>query len=227
MVSERIKCPGCGEKFGNIGTHWNRGACDRPDFSETQEEMISGLLLGDGYVSRQKDKNPIFRLQMTNKEFLEWIDSEFGVLSTGVRLQGTAEERAKRDRESGFNKNADPDQYSDMWVLNTRSHDGLSDFAAWYDTGEKTPPTDIRLTPTQAKMWYVSDGSLEKRPRGKIRVQIASSSYVERGCDVLSWFDNSPFNPKLQSGYVRFDSDESEEFLSWIGEPVPGFIYKW
>lgn len=45
-----------------------------------------------------------------------------------------------------------------------------------------------------------------------------------------SLFEDTPFNPsfnKIGGGGLQFTREESTEFLEWLGEPVPGYEYKW
>jgi hypothetical protein len=219
-------CPECGETFSYLGLHWDRGKCDIPKLGEERKELIKGILLGDGYLMRQK--KPRLRVQMTNKEFLEWLDAKFGVLASGgVTVHRTAGERAEKDRNSGFNPIATEEAYSDTYEWHTRSHDGLSEFAAWYESGKKVPPDSIVLTPSTLKMWYICDGSMEIGSRGRPRIKIAASDFFRRDVALAEWFERIGFSPTIVPPMLQFGHDQSERLLGYMGEPIPGFRQKW
>lgn len=91
---KEAQCPECGNQYKSIGHHWSRGSCDRPDFSDKQLELIKGLNLGDGNIDDRDSGKSYFRVGSTNPEFLDWLDHQFGILSTGVRLDRDKEQSA-------------------------------------------------------------------------------------------------------------------------------------
>lgn len=239
-MSELVDCPNCERgPFEHIGQHWNKGdRCSEPQLTEEQEEVIAGTLMGDGCVSHT-DKNPALSCLMINQRFLEHLDEMLGVFSTGVRLARTAEESAEENRERGFRPNADAEDYSDQYQLDTRNLEQLHKYEDWYSSGEKVWPEDLELTPTVLKYWYVGDGSYqvgENQVRGNIvlslnnerehKDKIESYFHDGPGVTVDRWREYEAPNGRIDCAAV-FHADTSEQLFDYMGSPLPGFGYKW
>jgi len=198
-------------------------------------ELLTGMLMGDGSINRSS-KNSWFQTEMITKPFLEWLDSELGWLSTGVRLKHTASEGAKKCRDSGFSPNAKAENYSDVYRLRSRCHPDLQPLADWYASGKKVFPNDIELTPTVLKMWYVSDGYYDNHGAAK-RITIGMSNEVDRRDNIEQLFENVGFEisnwniSERKDGSKRcnaqFTKDESQRLFEYMGESPAGFEYKW
>jgi hypothetical protein len=222
-------CRNCNQEYKNIGMHWAKSSCDYPEFSDRQREIATGVLMGDGCINRSST-NPFLLVEMTNYQFLSWLECEFQELCTGVQLRFTAEESAKRNRDSGFRPNASAEDYKDKYLWQTRSLPCLNSLSDWYSSGEKRFPETLTLTPLITRCWYVRDGSLDnadksRRPRAKIRCDNESDRR-----DFLSrLFSDIGLDPTVSDrGEIRFGADSTEAFFDWIGwDPVHGFDYKW
>jgi len=230
-------CPQCGNEYKEIGKHWSKSlSCEYPPLSDHQREITVGLLMGDGNLNRC-NKNPRLRVKMISPNYLEYLDSEFDIFGTGVRLRHTAEENAKRTRESGFSPDAEAENYSDVYEWLSRTHPALSEFESWYASGEKVWPTDIELTPTVLKHWYCGDGHWDNRTTNN-RIQISMSNEVENTDKVERIFKNvglpTPNNWKIaerpSGGKIceaHFTVEQSHELWEYMGKPLPDFEYKW
>lgn len=202
----KVECPKCGEKHeeNRIGYHWSM-RCDPPSLDHRQEQIVTGLMMGDASAT----SNQQVVCGMTTEEFLEWVDDEMGLVSTGCRFYRSAEEV--------------PMATKDIYRLTLRNIPDIQKFSYWYDSGQKRFPEDLELTPLIAKVWYACDGSLLGGQEG----------YPSFG--VTNELDRSEFLIALMDG-IGFESTvtgqslmiyETEEFLDWMGDPVPGFEYKW
>jgi uncharacterized Zn-finger protein len=183
--------------------------------SELIQEIITGLLMGDGWIEKEEGKNPSFSIELTNKKFLDWLDRKLGNISRSVR--------PKRNPDNIVIKNKTVDKAKDCYILSTRNLKGFDRFNSWYSSGEKRFP-EIDLTPMILKMWYVCDGSYTNYP------VIYSTNENDRKDFILSFFDNLSLNPNFNmggGGCLQFKKSEVEEFFSYIGKSVPGFEYKW
>lgn len=232
-----ITCLNCGDEYEQIGVHWSSGnVCYEPQMDDKLFEILVGNLMGDGCIDKT-DKNPNLLCEMANQEYLEFLDSLFGVFSTSVRLSCTAEEAAKNNRERGFRPNADSDNYSDKYVFRTRNLSQLSSLADWYSSGEKVFPESLELTPTVLKHWYVGDGHYslkEESNRGNIVIAMNNERenkekienyFQDIGVEVGRWreYDAGDY---IDCAAV-FHADETEQLFEYMGEPLPGFEYKW
>lgn len=200
------KCDNCNREFTYIGNHWgSSGECGYPSISERQWEILTGFIMGDGCCQRQHS-NPDIRTTMSNPEFLQWLDSEITPLSRGFELRYEHEDK------------------KNLYVWSTLCHPEFERFRNWYATGRKRFPSNLTLTPLIAKVWYCCDGSLSNV--GEVRFY--SENEKDRSEFIKRLFTSQSFSPPMQSGKMfRFRVDESEKLLDWMGEPLPGFEYKW
>lgn len=192
-------------------------------------EILIGLLMGDGDIHGQNDPNPLFRVRMTTHEFLLYLDEHLGVLSTGVFLDRDAVYQYRQATESSNEKFevTNREMYNDLYGLRTRSHPQLHELKQWYETGQKRFPSDLTLTSTMAKMWYVCDGWLAKETDQRPRAMIKAVNEADRAKYLQQLFIEHGFNPHFTRTELQFTVDETEEFLKWLGSPPPGFEYKW
>lgn len=231
-------CPQCGNEYKRIGSHWaNSSACSYPMLTPHQREVATGMLMGDGNIKIEPN-NPFLRCGMITKPYLEYTDEVFGMLGTGVRLKCTAAENAKHKRDSGFRPNARVENYSDVYIWRSRCLPALQPFAEWYSSGSKVFPEDIELTPTVLKHWFCGDGSFqnsgsshylsiamsnERRNKGKIE------RYFEEGpgVQISNWVEYSYEDRDTVICAAEFSRSDSEELWEYMGDPLPGFEYKW
>lgn len=230
-----IECPheDCGNLYENIGKHWRWKTTHRPEITEEQHEIITGLMMGDAY-SRFDDSNSSISLRMTNKKFLDWVDRKMGVLSKGVEFHMSAEECAKRDRESGFNPGAKAENYKDKYKWDSCAHPGFNQYRGWYSSKGKEFPENLRLTPLVLKMWFVCDGGTEINGDRR-RVKITTCNEAHREDYFVSKFSDVGFDVKTNLKKRKrsdelslyFGMDESIEVWEYMGRKVPGFEHKW
>jgi len=220
-MEKPTNCPECGRRFKSLGRHFAWRPEHQPTFSDRQHELITGLLLGDGWVSRERNGNPRFVVDMINREFIEWLDTQFEEHTLGARLQKTAEDHAET---CGHN----PQTTNDVWRFKTRTHPKLEQYRDWYGEEGKRYPKSLELTPTILKMWYVSDGSFQL-PEYNVTPTLSF------GCKKEA--DNKQFISDLfsaidveitWSGHLfRVALDDAEKTWNYMGSPPPGFEYKW
>lgn len=236
-MSSRDTCPTCGNDYQKIGQHWSIGPCDWPRLSHKQIQIATGLLMGDGYLYRD-DKNAHLQVSMIKPEYLEYIDTCFGTFGMGVRYQKSAEDSAADCRNSGFSPNANSDNYSDVYRWLSKNHPQLNQFCAWYESGKKVWPDDIILTPTVLKHWFCCDGTRDVISGGNSRVHIAMSNERRNKDKVSELFsqshlpspDNYNIAQRKDGSYscvARWNVGHSRILWDYMGNPPPGFEYKW
>jgi len=233
---DKVACPKCGEKYKSLGRHWAHNTNHRPEFTQHQKEIITGLLMGDGSITAC-NKNPHIECSMITPNYLEYIDDIFGCLGSGVSLKQTAEKNADRKRNSGFRPNAKAEDYSDVYRWRSRSHPDLQKWVKWYKTGKKVWPEDIELTPTVLKHWYCGDGYWNNKGYNN-RISISMANEIDNLEKVNNIFKNvelpAPSNYDIserEGGGKRCNAqwtvDQSKELWKYMGEPLPDFYYKW
>lgn len=234
-----VICPLCDEKFQEIGKHWHGSKCDYPKISDEQREVITGILMGDGTVRKQdKNSNPKLSCGMVNKRYLDYLNEEvFPVLGNKVFLKKTAEEQARWHRESEFRPNAESSNYQDIFAWYTRNHPDLDEFVQWYSSGEKVFPSDIDMSPLVMKHWFVGDGNFETDRYSIGRISFATSNelnnkskieeyFISIGFDDFYWKSSERKDGSFGGG-IYFSTDLTEDIFEYMGEPLPGFEYKW
>jgi len=104
-VTEKEKCPKCGNEYKSLGQHWRYNTSHRPKISNLQNDIITGLMMGDACLDKCS-KHPRIKVEMISKNYLQYLDSLFGCLTTGVSLSISAEEAARKNNMRNFTKNA-------------------------------------------------------------------------------------------------------------------------
>jgi len=226
-------CTQCGNEYQRIGQHWSLSSdCSHPSFTDHQREVITGLLMGDGCIHKAKNGNPYLVCSMISENYLQHIDDQFGVFGNVVSLKMTAAESAEHVRETGFDQNADADDYQDLYRWRSIRHPELQEFADWYASGKKVWPESIELTPTVLKHWYCGDGNWNNSGTNNY-IRIAMANEVNNTDKVNQLFENaglpSPSNYDISENncIAEFTVDKSRELWQYMGEPLPDFEYKW
>lgn len=182
-------------------------------------EILRGLLMSDGWIQRDGSA-PNFRLEMTNRVFLEWLDDKLEWLSNGITLKRTADEAAE---SLGRENNG---TYSDCYFLSTPRHPSFQCLAEWYNSGKKVWPNSV--TPMELKMLYVGDGSIRHgKHLRRDTVQISAENEMGRVENIRKIFEPYDIDPTLHEHVITLTPDDTEKFFNVVGDPVPGFEYKW
>lgn len=222
-------CPSCNNEFERLGLHWWHGTCPYPELTRIQRELVEGLLMGDGSIPAPSGgDNCIFHVPMINRRFLQWYDTQMGVLTTGVKRKKTASQLASNNRRTGFSPNANAENYHDMYTVWSRTNPYFDETRQrWYMDGSKRFPNDLELTPTLTKLWYASDGYLDVGRWGRPRIEIKCRNEHERAAFLIQLFEEAGFSPVFRRHELRFTCDDTERLVKWMGDPLPGFEYKW
>lgn len=186
--------------------------------------------MGDGHIADTSWGQTQMRIRLINEEFLNWLDDELSWLSTGVRFIKSAEESARRMRDSGYRPNANSDNYSDVYELNTRTHPYFTALRnSWY-TPDKSFNRDIipdnKLT---YKMWYVSDGGMCRREGRNPYPYFRMDSNSEFAKTISRRLSNKGIESNVRDGgnVVAVSTQSTDDFLNYIGGAPSGFEYKW
>jgi len=221
-------CHECGNEYKSLAGHWAKSDCSYPRISEHQQEVCTGLMMGDGTICRGNHR-PYISVSMVTKDYLQYLSDEvFPKISNGVRLRATAKELAKVSRESGFHEDAKEENYSDQYQWYSMSHPDLRRYEEWYSTGEKVFPEDINLTPAVLKQWFCGDGNLKRGKTPRIAMynerenrKKIESMFHEMGLTDFCWVESN------KSLVIQFNREDAERFFEYIGKPLPGFEYRW
>lgn len=189
-------------------------------FTDRQQEIVFGTLLGDGYLrptGAKNAQNRSYSLSLCHGEkqleYLKWKFSEF---ETFVTTKKFAVYHPK------FRGNAP------TYSFNTVSHPFLTDaHRICYPNGKKdvTEEWISKLTPLSLAVWYLDDGSLNRRYR---TIVLCTNSFSKEGQLLLIDHLKSVYNvdsilePRRNNQTViRINASQYEKFASVIREYVP------
>lgn len=187
---------------------------DNLELSGFQEEILVGLLLGDGCLERTKNSTGA-RLKVSQcleqSELVWWLYQNFS------SLIGTP-----------------PKPYRDELRFNTLTHRCFKYFYdAFYPEGKKIVPEKIKnlLTPTAFAVWFMGDGSVKsKQCRGRIlNTQGFNRQDIERLISVLKEKFNLISSIRTQKdGLQIYISAKSASILNVLlkNRILPLFNYK-
>lgn len=221
----KTECPNCKEKYADLGTHWRYNPSHRYELSEEQKEIVTGLLMGDATLQRDT-KNAYPVVTMTNRTFLNWVKEKFGCMTTGVRNHLTAEESAEQAKS--LNESASKENYSPQYRLRFRAHTEFNKYRSWYREGEKKWPLGRQYSYLTFKVLYCCDGCFDSSGTSR-ELQLAASNELsnkERFLSIVECF-GLPEPNRMDEELVVWGAKESSQIFENIGEPLPGFEYKW
>jgi hypothetical protein len=228
-------CPTCGEQFKNTMQHIRQSDCPYPWPTPRQQEILEGMLLGDGSIGSSNGGKGYMNITQINRQFLVWLDNELGWVSSSISLQQTAKQSKDNLRDfTGEKYNT-----SDVYQLTTVRHPYFTKLEEWYKTGEKVFPENTKLTPMRLKMWYCSDGNKQLRQGENARPSMVIACDNEYGNEEklkkMFYREALPV-PEIQhyrredgkmSLQLRWGVDASEDLFDYMGEPPSGMEYKW
>jgi len=225
-------CHQCGNSYQRIASHWGQSAaCEYPSFSDEQLEILTGLLMGDGWID-YSNRRPRIGVKMITPDYLRYLCERFGRFGGDVNLVMSGEENAAEKRRSGFRPNADAKNYSDIYKWTTMSHPELEKFARWYSSGEKVWPENLDLTPTVLTHWYCGDGNWNNK-QGHNFIQIGMKNEIQNTNKVSKYFSRrglptpTSYDGMPNNCIARFNVDESKQLWKYMRGPPRGFEYKW
>jgi len=193
-----------------------------PTFSEKQIEVMKGLLLGDADI-KSGTSGSIFRIRITNKEFLNWLDDFLSPLSRGVRFAESGDSKKEKAINNNLSGVTQSSEFKDMYSLRTVTHPQINQLYNWYKSGQKRFPNTI--TTEMFKMWYICDGW--KHPHG---VRIRCVQQKDRDNEIIDLLSSLDFIDRVtystKDEVIRLTSSNSKTF--WKSTKAPkGFNYKW
>jgi len=196
-------CLSCGEKFpckieinGEIKSIYNRHYClecspygkqNHIRFSEqnkypseltdTQEQILNGHLLGDGNLSKVKNKgNSTFTVVRCAEdiEYLEWTAKHFNIFSSDNMMY---------DR-SYFDTRTNKIYYT--YSFHTRQLPVFTKYYhKWYPEGKKIVPSNLILTPLTIAVWFADDGNIRNDSSGAITIKFSTQGFIRTDVEFL------------------------------------------
>lgn len=191
-------------------------ATNHPSLSTQQEQVLTGTLLGDGYLGARFDVNA--HLAFTHTEIQkEWLKLKVGAFSnfdwSPLRYY---------EKRNTFSVSSNKYPILAQW------------HTIWYGSGIKSVPRDIvekNFSPLMLATWYLDDGNMS-RPNGSYNVRLYTLSFTE---DDVEWLASllqkngiecNVRSQLAQSGnkrfyYIYITTKGCNRFFSLIAKYVP------
>ena len=193
-------------------------------------------MLGDGGVYTNSDGgNPFLFVNMITPEYLNYLSEMFSYLSTEPKLRKTAEQSAEETRKASLTGTADKEKHSDVYHWRVSANPELERWLKWYESGEKVFPENVKLTPTTLKHWYCGDGDFHVES-GRARISLSNERdnkkkimdmFERAGFEDFTWCRSKSRGDYADSVRITFNKEGTKWFFRYIGNPLPGFEYKW
>lgn len=207
---DKEACNSCGEEYMRLGAHWRASNCNYPEISDRDLSMIKGILMGDGTIDFSSTL-PAIKIEMVNLEYINYVSDRLGNLCSGPTLL--------KYREEAFMENK-------MYSIRIRCNPQLNEFNRWHTGKRKRYPETLNLNSEILRHWYCCDGCLVIGDAGRY-VTISCYNEKDRKEFIESLFDDIGFSVNMNGRIIQFPSKDTDEVLDYMGDPPPGFGYKW
>lgn len=211
-------------------------------FSDNQKEIITGVMLGDGYMYKTGSSAGFEIEQAVHHK--HWIIQLQGLLGLQKSKLETRYKKATNGKKGNktlcyrvrkVNKAFNP-MWEDFYLPKRTFENLYGYFGTQNKTHAKTIPPDLILTSTVLYHWYCGDGTLKgKRPvfctQGFPLPELKKliPKFKEIGIDIKLIKDPGDSHIGGISGYeIVVKLKSSDKFFELIGPCVtPGFEHKW
>lgn len=186
-------------------------------FTSFQEEIVNGLLLGDGSIPDTKRlyKRLSITRQVRDKDYLFW---QYEILKD---FFGTEPKYFK----SYHNK---AKKYYDGYACRTKSGELFRDlYDKWYKNGKKIVPSDLALTPYTLLIWFLDDGCVIQKNENHVIIKLSTDGFMRHDVEFLQQLLCRNFDIKLNiyrngTGFILKGSTENaRKFISVIDGIFP------
>lgn len=229
------KCPLCDHQSESLGTHFIRSEHGHPDIDQYKWEILVGHMMGDASYGRGS-KNGYVVWHMTNLDYMKWLNRELGWMCNDPYLSRTPEQSARnnflrevsRPAQNDKEKrmfSSDPDSYKPIYTSRTVTHP-LINKLDWMEDGKKKFPETLKLTQTMVKIWYCDDGGLSWHSERSPFAIIGATSQMGMLDLLADKFADAVCRPVVSNGRLRFNVNETEKLIDWMGDPPDGMEYK-
>lgn len=216
------------------------------EFSNKQKQIITGVMLGDGYMyssSNTGKHSARFEIEQAfhHKEWIEQLKLLLGLENRPTESRYKQATNGKKGNKTlcyrfyKTNKSFLP-IWKNFYLPKKDYIEKYGYFSKQNIRQAKTIPTDIKLTPLVLYHWYVGDGTLKgKRPVyctlgfPKTELEKLIPKFKKLGIEAELKFTNIDQYTEGMNGYQIFiAADSADKFFKLIGPcTTPGFEHKW
>lgn len=187
-------------------------------FSEEENEILNGCLLGDGHLTKPVGKSSQFTYCSSEYEHVYFVYSHLKRFIVNECVDGPLEYTFYDKRT---NKN-----YT-RYSIRTQSNISFYNLRQkWYPRGVKIIPTTVDFTPTTLLFWYIGDGGLIKGQYYQY-LKLSTNAFSEEDLDFVQ-SKLKCFEPKIygeSQKLLYIPRHRIRKFLDMIG-PCPVLCYK-
>lgn len=186
--------------------------------SDEQLQFLNGCLLGDGNLKKWKN----FRYSSSKLDHVEYVYSMFIKLASPKFKNGPVKKDNFSKKTGKIYTQYDFETQCNITFRKLRQK--------WYPEDKKIVPRDLKLTQLTCLMWYVGDGSLEKKSQ---TITLSTNGFVENDVDFLVKLLNElDFEARKQSKkhqyIIYIPRRKTQKFLDYICScPIKSYTYKW
>lgn len=183
--------------------------------TEYQEQVLNGLMLGDGCLYRRKSTHKPYLAVQRSQDDRGYLIENYGVFKDFCK-------REAYDGET-FDKRTGKINYWSKFVTR-RCEVFKKYYDIWYPNGTKIVPVNFELTPLTAAIWFADNGYFRFSSCGKSRLQLSSESFqkkdVQRLADMLSLELNAKFS--IQKNLrIHAYGENADMFFNYIDSVFP------
>jgi len=220
LVRTREWCTTCYVRLLRNGLIQKIPVKEMPDtLTPTQQEVLTGLMLGDGCLYRRKPTHtPYLSItrQLQDLDYLEWTADLFrDFMKRPVKTGEVYDERTGKTYQNA--------------ILVTRRASIFRDYyEKWYPNGVKVVPQDLEFTPLILAVWFLDDGCNHPscspwRMKLKLSTEGFTDSDVHRLQHMLEerYGYHFSFSHKGDSGFLTSADAGTRAFLNEIDAVMP------
>lgn len=189
--------------------------------------------MGDGSLKHNSDEEQRFGNQSIevvsiNKKFIDHLYAEYYPFFTEPSIRRSAKESAHQAMASDVVSSPDDSVFRTQYRVVSRALPFFNRYDSWKRSGQKRWPNDIEFTPDRLKYLYVADGGLSwNKKTNSSRSQITSSNEPEQLERLSEYLKSIGVDCSVYDDRIMMKPSSTDKFLNYLGEPVPGFEYKW
>lgn len=195
------------------------------------KEMITGSLLGDGYLRKDgRAKNAMFKFKQceAHKQYVEYIYSKLHPQYVGC---GVREHKARKPSRVNGKISHDIKYWNGEYCISnyfwTKAHEEFTAFyQEWYPQKKKIVPTTISLSPRALAHWYADDGHnhVNKKAQSK-SLYLCTNAFSKEECSFLIEKLNATFGIKagMSGKTIRVAACSYFDFIDIVAPYVKEF----
>jgi len=203
-------CPECGQDKERVAQHWAMSSCGYPKVPDERRELLDGLVLGSGTISGN-GSNRHLTIGTTSKTLAEWTAEQLGWLHHGTRVDHPGGDR-------------DP-----IYRVRTPAHPAINRYERWGTPRDnRAPPDSYQLTPRAGRVWWAYAGGLQWQGEyDSQRTATISALDDGRARWIRRTLATVAIDATRAGKRIQWHGQQVRDWLSFIGDPVPGVEYKW